>query len=178
MSQGLAWNALFCYHRIVDCALGLSTTGKRGTEQPPMAASSRTDKQDRATLKKLLGSLELEVMELLWQAGEATVRQIAERINRDRPVAYTTVMTVMGHLVTKGLLTRVMEQKRYRYRIVNTQEDFLREACRTKVRSLLDDYGDLAIAGFLGEIDNVDSDRLDQLRRITQEASSGRGTPR
>ena len=143
-----------------------------------MAAGSRTDKQDRVTLKKLLGSLELEVMELLWQAGEATVRQITERINRDRPVAYTTVMTVMGHLVNKGLLTRVMEQKRYRYGVVNTQADFLREACRTKVRSLLDDFGDLAIAGFLGEIDDVDNDRLAQLRRLAGEAGGGEDTPR
>lgn len=143
-----------------------------------MAASSRTEKQDRATLKKLLGSLELEVMELLWQAGEATVRQITERINRERSVAYTTVMTVMGHLVDKGLLTRVMEQKRYRYRVVRNREDFLREACRTKVRTLLDDFGDLAIAGFLGEIDNVDSDRLDRLRRLVQEAGGGEDAPR
>ncbi len=143
-----------------------------------MAAGSRTDKQERAALKKLLGSLELEVMALLWQAGEATVRQITERINRERPVAYTTVMTVMGHLVGKGLLTRVMEQKRYRYRVVRNREDFLREACRTKVRTLLDDFGDLAIAGFLGEIDSVDSERLDQLRRLAQEASGGEDTPR
>lgn len=143
-----------------------------------MAASSRTERQDLATLKKLLGSLELEVMELLWQAGEATVRQMAERINRERPVAYTTVMTVMGHLVDKGLLTRVMEQKRYRYRVVRSRGDFLREACRTKVRTLLDDFGDLAIAGFLGEIDNVDSDRLDRLRRLVQEAGGGEDAPR
>ena len=87
-------------------------------------------------------------------------------------------MTVMGHLVDKGLLTRVMEQKRYRYAVVKTREDFLREACRAKVRTLLDDFGDLAIAGFLGEIDSVDSDRLDQLRRIEREASGGGGTPR
>ncbi len=143
-----------------------------------MTASSRTDKRDRAALKKFLGSLELEVMELLWQAGEATVRRITERINRERPVAYTTVMTVMGHLVDKGLLTRVMEQKRYRYRVVQTREDFLQETCRAKVRSLLNDFGDLAIAGFLGEIDNVDSDRLDQLRRLAQEAGGGGDTTR
>ena len=65
-----------------------------------------------ATLKKLLGSLELQVMEFMWQTGEATVQQVVKTINRRRPIAYTTVMTVMGHLVDKGLLSRTMEGKR------------------------------------------------------------------
>ncbi len=59
-------------------------------------------------LKKLLGSLELQVMEFMWQAGEATVQQVVKTINRRRPIAYTTVMTVMGHLVDEGLLARAM----------------------------------------------------------------------
>ena len=65
-------------------------------------------------LKKLLGSLELEIMELMWQAGRGTVQQVAKAINHKRPIAYTTVMTVMGHLVTKRLLVRTREGKKYR----------------------------------------------------------------
>lgn len=122
-------------------------------------------------LSKLLGSLELEVMEHMWHTGEATVRQVAEAINRDRPVAYTTVMTVMGHLVDKGLLICIKERKRYRYRLAQSKNEFLRESSRNMVRTLLDDFGDLAIAGFLGEIDRVDADRLEQLRGMAQEVS-------
>lgn len=126
---------------------------------------------DVPILKKLLGSLELEVMEFVWQAQEATVRQVAEAINRRRPIAYTTVMTVMGHLVDKGLLTRTMEGKRYRYRVAQSRNEFLREASKRMVRTLVDDFGDLAVAGFLGEISKVDADRLEQLRNLVQEAS-------
>lgn len=171
MAQVLAGSTLFCYQS--HSRLRFGTIYRRKTGR-----SSRANRQDQAILEKPLGSLELEVMELLWRADEATVRQITERINLERPVAYTTVMTVMGHLVNKGLLTRVMEHKRYRYRVINTREDLLQEACRTQVRSLLDDFGDLAIAGFLGEVDKVTSDRLEQLRRLAQEASGGRDTTR
>ncbi len=133
--------------------------------------SKRSDVQGVPILKKLLGSLELEVMEFMWPAGEATVRQVAEAIDRKRPIAYTTVMTVMGHLVDKGLLARTREGKRYRYRVTRSKDEFLYETSKSMVRTLVDDLGDLAIAGFLGEINKIDADRLEKLRGLLQEAS-------
>jgi len=125
-----------------------------------------------ATLKKLLGSLELQVMEFMWQKGEATVQQVVKTINRRRPIAYTTVMTVMGHLVDKGLLSRTMEGKRYRYLVARSRYEFLLDSSRSMIHTLVDDFGDLAIAQFLGEIDNVDTGRLEELRSRVQEASN------
>ncbi len=125
-----------------------------------------------ATLKKLLGSLELQVMEFMWQTGEATVQQVVKTINRRRPIAYTTVMTVMGHLVDKRLLSRTMEGKRYRYQIARSRDEFLLDSSRSMIHTLVDDFGDLAIAQFLGEIDNVEGSRLEELRSRAQEASN------
>ncbi len=124
--------------------------------------------QDVTALKKLLGSLEFEVMEFMWQAGEATVRQVTKVIDHKRPIAYTTVMTVMGHLVNKGLLARVKEGKRYHYRVAQSRDEFLHEISKRLVRTMVDDFGDLAIAQFLGEIDNVDAGRLEELRGLSQ----------
>ncbi len=135
-------------------------------------SSNRPKEQDVTVLKKLLGSLELKVMECMWQVEEATVRQVAKVIDRKRPIAYTTVMTVMAHLVDKGLLSRTKEGKRYRYRLTKSREEFLQETSRTRIRTLLDDFGDLAIAQFLGEIDNVEAGRLEELRGLVQESSS------
>ncbi len=125
-----------------------------------------------ATVKKLLGSLELQVMEFMWQTGEATVQQVVKTINRRRPIAYTTVMTVMGHLVDKGLLSRTMEGKRYRYLVARSRDEFLLDSSRSMIHTIVDDFGDLAIAQFLGEIDNVDAGRLEELRNRVQEASN------
>lgn len=140
--------------------------------------SNLTKKQTTAVLNNLLGRLEQEVMEIMWQAGEATVRQVGETISRKRPIAYTTVMTVMSHLVDKGLLTRTLEKNRYRYRVAQSKSEFLHQASQRMIRTLVNDFGDLAIAGFLGEISKVDSDRLEQLRRLSQETRGERRTPR
>ncbi len=134
--------------------------------------SKRLKDQTATILNKLLGSLELEVMEFMWQTGEATVRQVTKVIDRKRPIAYTTVMTVMGHLVGKGLLSRTMEGKRYRYVVARSRDKFLRETSKSMVRTLVDDFGDLAIAQFLGEINDVDAGRLEELRSRVQEANS------
>ncbi len=146
-----------------------------------MSADNRGKKpkeQIVATLRKLLGSLELQVMEFMWQTGEATVQQVVKTINRRRPIAYTTVMTVMGHLVDKGLLARTMEGKRYRYQIARSRDEFLLDSSRSMIHTLVDDFGDLAIAQFLGEIDNIDAGKLEELRNRIQEASNESGVSR
>lgn len=142
-----------------------------------MSANSRTRSPKEQTIpKKLLGSLELEVMEFMWHVGDATVRQVTEAINQRRSLVYTTVMTVMGHLVDKGLLARTKEGKRYRYRVVQSRSEFLHETSMGMIRTLVDDFGELAIAGFLGEIDKVEAERLEQLRNLVQEASGENNT--
>ena len=125
----------------------------------------------------VMGSLELEVMEFMWQAGEATVRQVGKSINRIRPIAYTTVMTVMGHLVDKGLLSRTLEGKRYRYRVAQGKSEFLYQASQRMIRTLVNDFGDLAVAGFLGEISKIEPDRLEQLRRLARETRGETNAP-
>lgn len=53
-----------------------------------------------------LGPLEAEVMRLVWEKGEVQVEEVHQALLWDRKIAYTTVMTVMSRLSTKGVLTR------------------------------------------------------------------------
>ncbi len=120
--------------------------------------------------RKLLGSLECDVMQCMWDSQEATVQDVVQVLNKKRPIAYTTIMTVMGHLVDKGLLTRISEGKRYLYRVAQSQEEFLRTSSQNMVRRVLNDFGDLAIAGFMGEISKNKPEKLEKLKELLQEA--------
>jgi predicted transcriptional regulator len=63
-----------------------------------------------------LGDLEREIMTQLWDAGEPlTVRQVHERLSRDRDLAYTTVMTVLDRLAKKRVVTQEKQDRAYRY---------------------------------------------------------------
>ncbi len=127
--------------------------------------------QAGAVVKKLLGSLELEVMECMWQISKSTVRQVTKTIDCKRPIAYTTVMTIMVHLVDKGLLTRTKYGKRYHYRVAQSKDEFLRQTSMNVVHTLLDNFGDLAVEAFWEEINKVDIDRFEQLRDLVQETT-------
>ncbi len=134
-----------------------------------MNQGKRPEKHDAAVLKKLLGSLELDIMECMWKLREAAVQQVVKCINRKRPIAYTSVMTVMSHLVDKGLLSRTMAGTKYIYQVAQGKGEFLRTASKKMVRTLVADFGDVAIAQFLGEVDNMDVGKLTQLRKLVQE---------
>ena len=56
--------------------------------------------------------------------------------------------------------------------MTRSRDDFLLETSKNMTRTLVDDFGDLAIAGFLGEITKVDADRLEQLKKLVQAADS------
>lgn len=57
-------------------------------------------------LKKFMGDLEVEIMELVWKKANptVTVRDIYEVLRQQRQIAYTTVMTTMVRLAEKGIL--------------------------------------------------------------------------
>jgi len=58
---------------------------------------------------------ELEIMQLLWEFGPLTVRQVNERLNEHRRVGYTTTLKIMQIMVEKGLLTRDTDQRSHVY---------------------------------------------------------------
>lgn len=55
-------------------------------------------------------------MKVVWRKDEATVRDVCDALNVERPVAYTTVMTMMRILEGKGYLTKAVDEKAHVYR--------------------------------------------------------------
>jgi len=71
-----------------------------------------------------LGQLESAVMQLLWAADEpVSVRDVLEDLNRERALAYTTVMTVLDNLHEKQLVTRVKQGRAYLYSATSTRAE-------------------------------------------------------
>src|ERR1700739_4292314 len=74
--------------------------------------------RDRSEVPPPLHELEADVMEAVWDRGEASVREVMEALNAggDKERAYTTYMTIMARLDSKGLLERRREGKTDFYR--------------------------------------------------------------
>lgn len=82
------------------------------------------------------GELEAEIMDRLWTwQRPATVREVVDDINRTRPVAYTTVMTVADILHRKGWLTRQKVGRAWSYRPVCSREEYAARLMREALGS-------------------------------------------
>jgi BlaI family penicillinase repressor len=66
--------------------------------------------------KATLTDQELEIMKIVWSLDEATVRDVYERLLERRKIAYTTVMTLMKILETKGHLKKSSAERAHVYR--------------------------------------------------------------
>lgn len=88
----------------------------------PLAWSRREHSRDLSGI----GWLEADVLRVVWDAGEVTVRDAYERLLADRRIAYTTVMSVLRNLAAKGLLTQDRSQTAHVYRPRVTDEEVAR----------------------------------------------------
>ena len=68
---------------------------------------------------------ELAIMKVVWRTDEATVRDVYEALQETRPVAYTTVMTMMRILQEKGYLTKATNDRAHVYRPAKPSQQVL-----------------------------------------------------
>ena len=70
------------------------------------------------------GELESAIMDVVWDSDRAyLVREVRERLSYNRPLAYTTVMTVMNILYGKGVLCREKQGRAWRYWPTESREE-------------------------------------------------------
>jgi predicted transcriptional regulator len=118
-----------------------------------------------------LHELEAEVMDTVWDADEASVREVMEALNRSapKPRAYTTYMTILGRLHAKGLLTRRREGKTDVYRPVHSRAEYADLRAQAEVAALVETFGDVALGHFARQMAELDPDRRSALERLARD---------
>lgn len=117
-------------------------------------------------IRQVLGELEADIMEVLWAHGPASVRAVHERLTARRPLAYTTIMTVMSRLAAKGLLEKSREGAAFVYRPASTRDEFTAESVRSVIHGLMKDFTRPAMSQF---VDSVrDRNELTELERLLE----------
>lgn len=123
-------------------------------------------------LETLLGPLEQDVMDVVWQLGDATVRDVHDVLADRRKIAYTTVMTTMTRLAGKGLLVRDTTGLAHRYRAVVSRESYARSTLGSVLSWLLERYPEPSAAYLAEVIDDADRLSLDTLRDAVERRRS------
>lgn len=101
-----------------------------------------------------LGKLEEEIMQIIWQEKNVSVRCVFEKLKKKRDIAYTTVMTIMSRLHAKGILNRKpQENGAYVYTPTQSKERFLEKISEKIIKNLISNCGDVAVAQFIDIIE-------------------------
>ena len=66
---------------------------------------------------------ELEVLQILWHTGPATVRQVNDKLNERREVGYTTTLKIMQIMYEKGMVSRAESGRTHLYSAVLDEQD-------------------------------------------------------
>lgn len=106
----------------------------------------------RLVAGRRVGDLESDVLEQLWVASDwLSGRQVWERLG-DESRAYTTVMTVLSHLVDKGLVEREVRGRAHVFRAAGDHDELTAQAISSLLAATNDPRA--ALAHFVGGLDD------------------------
>ncbi len=119
-------------------------------------------------IRAVLFDLEADIMEIVWSKGweQFTVSHVHVELERQRDIAYTTVMTTVDRLFAKELLTRTRQGKRYQYRPAMTRQEFCRVMAQEVLESLPDLGRETALALLVDRVSEADEEELASLEAL------------
>ena len=115
-----------------------------------------------------LTDAELRLMEIVWEKGAATVAEVVEAVNTEIPLAYSTVLTTLRILESKGYLRHTKDGRAFVYRPVVRRNKAQESAIKHLLRRFFQNSPELLVLNLL-ERKKISPEQLNQLRRRIEE---------
>lgn len=122
-----------------------------------------------AGLNKVLGTLERDIMIVLWKRDTPDGHSIFEEIRQTRKVAYTTVLTVISRLVKKGFIKREKKDGIFVYFPAFSRKEFYNYITREVVEGLLNLSSESTIVNFVDVLSELDNKKIRKLYTLIEE---------
>jgi BlaI family transcriptional regulator, penicillinase repressor len=94
---------------------------------------------------------ELEILQILWEKGPATVRDVHEVIESNRDIGYTTTLKIMQIMTDKGLLQRDTSQRSHLYNTAFEREDIEGDMLNKMIQNLFSGSASRMVIGALSQ---------------------------
>lgn len=120
-----------------------------------------------------MGPLEAEILNIVWELGSVTVKDVHERIltDPDRELAYTSVTTVLRRLTEKGWLACDKKERTFSWQPMVTRSEAQVLKAHEQLHRFLAIGNPDVVAAFA---DSLDSASLEQLEAIAQRIQAAR----
>lgn len=118
-------------------------------------------------LAKVLGDLESQVMDVVWDLDTVTVRTVRDQLEeKQKKLAFNSVMTVMNRLIEKGLLKKKKQGGVYQYQTTVSRSDLSKDVATDMINSLFGDQLLLNSVNFMDLSEQLDQETIQKLKNF------------
>ena len=119
------------------------------------------------------GKVQLSIMRVLWDRGEATAREITDALNEKSPIAHSTVQTLLRKLEEKGAVAHRARERTFIFCPIIKPEKAARSASREFVDRVFGGSVGGAVA-FLVKHEKISKQELERIRELIDEKEEQR----
>ena len=124
-------------------------------------------------LTKLFGTLEAEIIDLIWEHEALSGREVFEALrDQGQRLSSGAVRTVLERLVAKQVLTRELVAGTYIFRATRSRQDYMATAVGEIIDSLFTSFGEPVYAQFLSRIQAESPEQLQRLSEMISAAEA------
>lgn len=120
-----------------------------------------------------LGRIQLKIMQVLWDRGSASAREITDALSTHRPIAHSTVQTLLRKLEAKGAVDHDVQERTFVFRPLIERERVTRGATRELIERLFGGSAAGLVAHLLKE-ERIARKELKAIRDLIDRHSAGR----
>ncbi len=118
--------------------------------------------------QKSISELEQQVMDIVWRQKECSVRAVYEKLQKTKPIAYTTVATLLQRLEAKGLVSKVEEGKANIYKPRLSKEAYSKSLATGFLDKFISSFGNLAISSFAESIEELPKEKREYFLKLLE----------
>lgn len=117
-----------------------------------------------------LGKVQLRIMNVLWDLGEATAREITDELNKTDPIAHSTVQTLLRGLMDKNAVTHETRGRTFVFK-PQVAEDKVRKSATRDLLSRVFDGKVGELVSHLLTNEKISKRELDEIKKLINEKS-------
>ncbi len=131
--------------------------------------SDTEDEGDPSGEEVVLSALQLKLMRVLWQRGEASVADVVAELAKSRELAHTTVATMLSRLARRGVVSVERDGRQLLYRPLISERQVRRGMVAEMVRTLFSGSSDALLTHLVTERE-VAADDLARVQELLRQA--------
>jgi BlaI family penicillinase repressor len=121
-----------------------------------------------------LGRVQMKIMQVLWEKGRVSAREITETLNQSEPIAHSTVQTLLRKLEAKGAIEHDITERTFVFYPV-VKEDKVKHVVTHDLMERVFGGSAAELVSYLLEHESVSREEIEQIRKLIDQQKKKKG---